>query len=130
MKKGALISVVAGLFAAIGLGFVFVMNSSPYAKISEASKMNSEGIHVVGSIDMSTLKAEPGSKQMTFLFKDETGMMPVIYNGPPKSNLQNATQVVVIGGMKNGTFHARDMLVKCPSKYESEQGDTPKKFGA
>jgi len=36
-------------------------------------------------------------------------------------NMGEATKVVAIGGMKDGKFVSDQLLVKCPSKYESEK---------
>ncbi|TVP98344.1 MAG: cytochrome c maturation protein CcmE, partial [Balneolaceae bacterium] len=33
------------------------------------------------------------------------------------NNFEQATQLVVIGEMRNNVFHASEMLMKCPSKY-------------
>jgi cytochrome c-type biogenesis protein CcmE len=47
--------------------------------------------------------------------------MNVIYSGPPPSNMGEATQVVAVGGMKDGVFRAHQLNLKCPSKYEGKK---------
>ena len=62
-------------------------------------------------------------KQNTFSFfmKDEKGNeMKVIYEGAIPNNFETATSVVVTGSYQNGYFHAKDILTKCPSKYEGK----------
>ena len=50
--------------------------------------------------------------------KDEDGnVRRVIYPKPKPNNFEQATQLVVIGEMRNDVFFANDMLMKCPSKY-------------
>ncbi|HMN49441.1 MAG TPA: cytochrome c maturation protein CcmE [Ignavibacteriaceae bacterium] len=66
---------------------------------------------------------EMNREQNTFSFfmKDEKGdEMKVIYNGVMPNNFETATSVVVTGSYQNGYFHAKDILTKCPSKYEQK----------
>ena len=57
----------------------------------------------------------------SFFMKDEKGNeMKVIYEGAIPNNFETATSVVVTGSYQNGYFHAKDILTKCPSKYEGK----------
>ena len=98
-----------------------MMNASPYATIKEVEKMNHTGSHVVGEIEPGSIRQNVVQRSLNFTIKDATGAMPVSYTGSPVSNLESATKVVVIGKYDKGVFHARDMQVKCPSKYEAEK---------
>jgi cytochrome c-type biogenesis protein CcmE len=56
--------------------------------------------------------------QFSFYMKDEDGnVRRVIYSKPKPNNFEQATQLVVVGEMRNNVFHANEMLMKCPSKY-------------
>ncbi len=47
--------------------------------------------------------------------------LTVIYNDVKPDNFSEATQAVVQGKFNpDGTFHADQLLLKCPSKYEAE----------
>ncbi len=118
MKTGILVSTGIALAAGVGLTSVFVNNASPYVTIQEVT--GSQKVHVVGKIVPNTLKQNTLQREVNFELKDDTGTMKIRYTGPPQSNLASATQVVVVGNKKDGTFEASQMLVKCPSKYESE----------
>lgn len=123
MKVGVLISAGVALLAAGGLTTVFIQNASPYSTIADAPKYGaSNGVHVAGKLVPDSIEQDPMKRQIRFKLEDGTGTMNVVYTGSPVSNLATATQIVVIGSYKDGTFTARDMLVKCPSKYESESG--------
>jgi cytochrome c-type biogenesis protein CcmE len=51
--------------------------------------------------------------------QDESGTeMKVVFEGTMPNNFETATSVVVTGQYKENYFHARDILTKCPSKYE------------
>lgn len=120
-KKGAILSAVAALLAIGALGAVFVTNASPYVSISEAKSSSGDGLHVAGQIEPNSIRSDIRRNQIDFVLKDDSGQkLPVVYTGAPVSNLGTATKVVAIGGMKNGAFVSSQLLVKCPSKYESE----------
>jgi cytochrome c-type biogenesis protein CcmE len=58
-------------------------------------------------------------RTFTFFMQDENGTeMKVVFEGTMPNNFETATSVVVTGQYKQGYFHARDILTKCPSKYE------------
>lgn len=119
MKVGVLVAVGVALAATAGLTTIFVNNASPYLTIKEVADQPNKA-HVVGKLVPDTLKQNVMQRETLFTMQDETGTMKVRYTGPPQSNLEHADKVVVIGKMKDGTFHSEQMLVKCPSKYESE----------
>lgn len=57
----------------------------------------------------------------SFYMKDDNGVeMKVVYPGTIPNNFETATSVVVTGQYKDGYFHAKDILTKCPSKYEDQ----------
>lgn len=119
MKTGVIVSATVAVLAGIGLTTVFVNNASPYVTIKEVNGLNQK-VHVVGKIVPNTLTQNALAQEVNFTIQDDSGAMPVKYVGPPQSNLASATQVVVIGQRKDGVFEANQMLVKCPSKYESD----------
>ena len=47
--------------------------------------------------------------------------MNLIYEGAMPNNFESATSIVVTGSYQNGYFHAKDILTKCPSKYEGQK---------
>jgi len=64
-------------------------------------------------------------KTFTFYMVDNIGNeMKVVYNGTIPNNFESAMSVVVTGKYVEGYFHARDILTKCPSKYEDQQVQT------
>ncbi len=67
---------------------------------------------------------EINKSERTFVFymKDATGHeMKVIYAGTIPNNFEAAKSIVVTGQYKNGNFQAKDILTKCPSKYQDKQ---------
>ena len=127
-QRGAVVSGVLAVLAAGGLAAVFVANASPYLTISEVATAEGAGLHVAGDLDKSTLRQNLSKRESTFTIRDQGQSLKVVYRGKPQPNIANATKVVVIGKMEAGQFVASDMLLKCPSKYESTSeagGRTP-----
>lgn len=61
------------------------------------------------------------NRTLTFYMIDEKGTeMKVIFHGTIPNNFEVATSMVVTGQYKNGFFHAKDILTKCPSKYQDQ----------
>jgi cytochrome c-type biogenesis protein CcmE len=47
--------------------------------------------------------------------------MTVVYEGPRPDLLKNEAQAIMTGTLdENGVFHAQELLLKCPSRYEEE----------
>lgn len=87
--------------------------------IPEVRKASSGNVHVSGTIDHASLRQNLAKGEATFKISDQGHVLDVLYKGKPQPNLGNATTVVVIGKMEGEKFVAHDMLLKCPSKYES-----------
>lgn len=61
------------------------------------------------------------NKTFSFYMADARGVeMKVMYKGTIPNNFETAESVVVTGQYTDGQFHAKDILTKCPSKYEEE----------
>jgi cytochrome c-type biogenesis protein CcmE len=67
--------------------------------------------------------------QFVFYMKDDNNTeMKVVLDGAKPNNFEMAESIVAKGKVKNDYFHAKEVLTKCPSKYEGH-GDDVKKSG-
>lgn len=72
-------------------------------------------------------KFDPSANTFTFYMKDDfNNEMKVVLDGAKPNNFDVAEAVVAKGKMKDGYFHAKDVLTKCPSKYEADGKDVKK----
>jgi cytochrome c-type biogenesis protein CcmE len=116
----AVLSVTVGVAALAGLLTVFVSNASPYMTVKQARTSKESGLHVAGDLVRPSLVNDLQHHELRFDLKDAEGQtMNVVYTGEPLSNIGTATKVVAIGSMRDGKFYSDQMLLKCPSKYES-----------
>ena len=70
-------------------------------------------------------QVDKANKTFSFYMTDEKGNeMRVVYEGTIPNNFETAKSVVVTGKYTGGYFHAKDILTKCPSKYENQNVQT------
>ena len=120
MKKTHIIAIViiaiavAALIATLG-------NTSTYADFSEAMKNPEAEYHVVGKLN----KEKPteynpviNADEFVFYMLDNNGLeKKVVLHKTKPQDFERSEQIVIIGKMKGDEFHANEILMKCPSKY-------------
>lgn len=76
-----------------------------------------------GQLDKESVDYNPAGPVLKFRLQNEDGSLklPVVFNDIMPDNLMKSTEIVVTGVLKEGTFYAESMLVKCPSRYEAEE---------
>ena len=118
MKKGTWLAVAAVvLFAALGF-YSFKKSLTPYVAFAEARKTPGV-VQVAGTLVKGTphYTEEDKSLHFTLQEKDGTDTLDVVYAGAKPLNFEDATSIVAIGAFDGKVFDARQLLVKCPSKY-------------
>lgn len=121
---GPLCAGVVIVAAIIGMLFAFSYNASPYVTVEQAKTFSGNNLHLAGDLIRSSVVVEPRHSRMRFDMTDANGdEIRVIYSGAPPANMGDATKIVAVGELREDAFYAHRLLVKCPSKYEGEQGD-------
>jgi cytochrome c-type biogenesis protein CcmE len=117
MKPKIIVGVLAIVFFTSLLMYNFGNSISTYVNFEEAAQRSTS--HVIGTWDSSQDHGfSRETMQFSFHMKDQDGnVRRVVYPRPKPNNFEQATQLVVIGEMRNNVFHASEMLMKCPSKY-------------
>jgi len=124
MKRSHIIALVI-IAVAIAALVGSLSDSSSYATLSEAFDNPGREYHVVGTLDRSQpIVYEPSvnSSLTKFSMVDLNGRKCNVELAMAKPNdLERSERVVLIGKADaDGNFEAKDMLLKCPSKYNSE----------
>ena len=103
-------------------GYFFADSVTPYVGIAEA-RTSQRNVQVRGLPDDTV---EPHMENEMFVFSiadEETGeKMLVRYKGIKPDTFDEAYHIVAIGKYTGDAFVADKLLIKCPSKYEAEQG--------
>ncbi len=123
MKAKYIFGIVIIVAFIIWAGISFDKTLTPYVSIAEA-KSRATVVQVKGQrADDGTFDTE--KNLFTFRLVDEQGeQITVVFDGAKPGNFEQASEVVCVGKYENGSFRAKEILVKCPSKYMEEQAKT------
>jgi len=97
--------------------------TAPYLTISEARAASDSQrlVRVTGTVVGDTINWDAASIVLRFDLADETGQLPVVYNGLRPDMLLDGASATVEGKMgADGAFQAGQVILKCPSKYEEK----------
>jgi cytochrome c-type biogenesis protein CcmE len=120
MKKIHIVGIIV-IAVAIGVILTSLHNTSSYADFTEALANPDKEYHVVGKLDKNQPQLyEPTVNPDEFVFSmvDNKGVeKKVVLHKSKPQDFERSEQIVLIGKMQGGEFHANDILMKCPSKY-------------
>ena len=116
------------LFATLILGFIgyagyfFAASVTPYVGVADA-RASQRNVQVKGLPDAAVVPHMENDTLVFSIADEETGeTMLVRYKGVKPDNFDEAYHIVAIGKYAGDAFAADKLLIKCPSKYEAEQG--------
>jgi cytochrome c-type biogenesis protein CcmE len=120
MKKTHIILIVI-IAVAIGAILTTLNNTSSYASFQEAKDSPDNEFHIVGKLDKekeTVYNPKVNANLFTFYMKDNKGIESkvVLHKNKPQ-DFERSEQIVLIGKMQGNEFHASEILMKCPSKY-------------
>ncbi len=126
MKKSHILAILA-IAIAVAAIMATVADSSTYASFSIAGQNPGKTYHVVGQLDREKpqeYNPETDADLFTFYLKDNEGVeKKVLLHRAKPQDFDKSEQIVVIGKMKGDEFIAKDILMKCPSKYNDPSAD-------
>lgn len=129
MKKTHIIALVV-LALAFGIIVSMIGDYSSYEPFSKALENEGVEYHVAGTyIKEKGMEYNPevDANLFSFYMLDREGNeSKVICNDDKPQDFELADELVVIGKMKDGIFHASELLTKCPSKYTDEEIEVKK----
>ncbi len=110
------------------LGYLFTQTNVKYEDNFQKVQQSGRVVKVTGSWDKDkNYKLDSEHNKFIFFLQNDRGEeMKVVYNGTIPNNFEHATSVVVTGKYKNGVFHAKEILTKCPSKYQDAENSERK----
>jgi len=120
MKKSHIIGGIVVVLAVIMAMYSFKSTLTSYVSVTEA-KASKRPVQVAGIVVEGTDRYDLDSNNLLFTLREDGGdEMRVEYDGPRPGNFDNVNKVVAIGKYepKKQVFLARELLVKCPTKYE------------
>jgi cytochrome c-type biogenesis protein CcmE len=125
MKKSSILGLVV-IAVAIAVIIGLYSNASTYGSFADAKATNGE-LHVIGYLDKQKdlyYDAAKDANYFSFYMKDKKGEeCKVIFPGTKPQDFERSEQIVLVGEMVKGEFHASHIQMKCPSKYTQDKVD-------
>lgn len=124
MKKRYIIGGCVILAAVVYLLYLSFGDAvSYYVKVSEffdrESELTGTNIRVAGKI-AAPINWDTEALDLQFNISEGGESMPVIYKGARPSGFKEDSSILVEGRYQSdGLFHASQLIIRCPSKYES-----------
>ncbi|MFH0941980.1 MAG: cytochrome c maturation protein CcmE [Chloroflexota bacterium] len=124
--------VIAAIIVVIALGFLgykgFMSSATYYYTVSEFAGQQGafadKSVRVSGTVAAGSIEKQGAT--LRFTITDGQKDLPVIYQGVVPDSFKAGGKAVVQGKLNSaGTFEAKTLLAKCPSKYEPVS-DQPK----
>lgn len=123
MKKSSIAGIII-IALAIGIIISTYADSSTYGSFTDAKETESE-LHVVGQLNKEKelfYKPQQDANYFAFYMKDNKGLeCKVVFNGSKPQDFERSEQIVLTGKMVGNEFHASKILMKCPSKYTTDE---------
>lgn len=117
--------IIALILIAVGCAVIFstLSDAGTYDVFDTAFKNKGDEYHVIGtwSKDKELIYEPAKDPNLTvFYMRDTAGVEKKVFLHKEKpADFERSERVVLIGKAENDAFHARDILMKCPSKYNS-----------
>ena len=114
-------------FMALG-AYSFFSSQVSSVTIANAKRAN-HTVQVTGAVDFETMNYDVTKQRLEFDLVDAEAddystseRLHVVFYGEVPGNFEQALSVTVVGKSGEDGFVAENMLVKCPSKYQGEDG--------
>jgi cytochrome c-type biogenesis protein CcmE len=122
MKRNYLIAI---LLIAVGI-FTFINASNDYSHYTDFnSAKDGERVKIIGQLSKDkpmVYNAQQDANLFTFYMKDQKGIeRQVVLHQPKPQDFEMSEQIVATGQMNGNVFDAKELLLKCPSKYKNEE---------
>ncbi|MDP2931928.1 MAG: cytochrome c maturation protein CcmE [Chloroflexota bacterium] len=120
--------VIAAIILVLALGYLgykgFMASATYYYEVSEfigqQDSFADKNVRVSGTVATGTIEKQGST--LKFTITDGQKDLPVIYKGVVPDSFKAGGEAVVEGKLNSaGTFEAKTLLAKCPSKYEPQQ---------
>ncbi len=121
--------IIGGLLILGAIAYVtvssFSSNAIYYLTLQEVNAQRAslvgQPVRVNAPLDKTSIQFDNNTLTLKFNLKDGDLVLPVVYKGVVPDTMDQGESVVAEGRLgADGVFQATQILVKCPSKYESQ----------
>ena len=129
-KNTCMYALIALLFLG-GVGWLIFSglseNSTYFLDVAEAKAQDRSklgNIRLFGTVQPASIQEQQEGPGVLFTLVDQHNQgetMPVAYRGIVPDTFKDGAEVIVEGGLQaDGSFQAKVLMTKCPSKYQKE----------
>jgi cytochrome c-type biogenesis protein CcmE len=124
MKKMHILLLV---LLAVSIGGIVAMTGdyTTYGSFALSKSSPKTTLNIVGYLDKDkaiVYEPEKNANYFEFTMNDKDGNNQLVYyKGAKPQDFERSEQIVVKGQMEGDKFHAAEILMKCPSKYNDDQ---------
>lgn len=120
----------AGAILAVAIAFLIYNGmqgtSAFYMTVEELQTAETltdgQQIRVGGNVVAGTIQQAGIGQEMYFEISDGVASVAIVYDGAPPDIFSDHAEVIATGTMNpDGTFHATELLTKCPSRFEAAE---------
>jgi cytochrome c-type biogenesis protein CcmE len=120
MAAVALVSYFANQEAYYTVDELLARTGAPGVALAAEPEAPGPRMQVRGTVDDASVERSTDALELRFALAGKDGTVPVVYEGLVPDTFDLAEQVTVGGRLAaDGTFHADQLFVQCPSKYEA-----------
>ena len=120
IKKSYIIGAVVVALALVMAMYSFKSTMTAYVSVGEA-RVSPRPVQVAGIVVQGSNRYDLENNKLMFTLQEDSGdKIPVEYDGHKPANFDDVTKIVATGkfNTESQVFVARELLVKCPTKYE------------
>ena len=122
--KNLHIALLIAIVVSIALLTSFLGSLSTYDTVASAKKKPGKFVHLIARLDPSypiEYDAVRNPNYLSFMVIDSlNSRIKVVYHNAKPENLEISERLVLKGAVKDGHFECRDIMIKCPSKYNED----------
>jgi len=123
MKKSSILGLVV-IAVAIAIIVCTYSKASVYGSFKDAMATNAP-LQIVGQLDKQKqlyYDATKDANYFSFYMRDNKGEeRKVVFTGTKPPDFEKSENIVLTGQMAGNEFHAKSILMKCPSKYKQDK---------
>lgn len=124
MKKSSIVILSIILVVIIGM-LASLMEADSYSTFADAAEKSGQNVTIIGELNKSKpimYEPEKNANRTEFFVTDKDDVeQKVIFHDAKPRDIEKSEEITMVGRMIDGEFHAVHILLKCPSKYETDK---------
>lgn len=122
MKVSAILALVVVAIAG-SIIFTSVSGQSRYSDFNDAFKSPGEKITVIGKLNRDKQMVDLPNHMEFYVVDENKRECKVIYHKTKPQDFERSEKIVMTGQAHGNTFVANELLLKCPSKYNTSNNN-------